>query len=232
MAAPATLAEAGIKLPRASVGWHGTSCPECARQKVRPRDDALGVEIMTDGGARWSCRRCAWCGWLALFTCEACAWQSYRHERSCGACGWEPGKATARHQENPRGRDRPRPQPPAPEPTPRPGGFPAAATTLWRSCQPIVPGTVAAAYLVRRGCTLPHPEGDLRWHPALRHPSGHVGPALVALVTDAVTIEPMTLHRTWLAPDGSGKAEIDKPRLLWPGRPRPAAWCACGLMTR
>ena len=29
--------------------------------------------------------------------------------------------------------------------------------------------------------------------------SGHVGPALVARVTDAVTGKPMTLHRTWLA---------------------------------
>jgi hypothetical protein len=28
----------------------------------------------------------------------------------------------------------------------------------------------------------------------------------------------MTLHQTWLAPDGSGKAAIDPPRKEWPGR--------------
>jgi hypothetical protein len=37
------------------------------------------------------------------------------------------------------------------------------------------------------------------WHPALPHPSGHVGPAIVAVVTDALTGEPINLHRTWLA---------------------------------
>jgi hypothetical protein len=79
---------------------------------------------------------------------------------------------------------------------------------------------VAAAYLHGRGCALPHQGGDLRWHPALRHPCGRSWPALVALVTEARTALPLTLHRTWLAPDGSGKADIDKPRLLWPGLPK------------
>jgi hypothetical protein len=69
-----------------------------------------------------------------------------------------------------------------------------------------------------RGCALPHPEGDLRWLPSLRHPfEGRSLPALVARVTDAVTGEPMTLHQTFLAPDGNGKAPIEKPRLLLKG---------------
>jgi hypothetical protein len=51
------------------------------------------------------------------------------------------------------------------------------------------------------------------------HPSGYVGPALVALVTDAITVEPLTLHRTWVREDGT-KAPINKPRLLWPGLPK------------
>jgi hypothetical protein len=76
-------------------------------------------------------------------------------------------------------------------------------------------GSPAAAYLRARGCPLP--PNDVRWHPALRHPGGHVGPCLVALVTDVVTAKPISLHRTWLKADGSGKAEVDRPRLLLKG---------------
>jgi putative DNA primase/helicase len=80
---------------------------------------------------------------------------------------------------------------------------------------------MGAARHRRHGASaLPHPGGDLRWHRALRHPSGHIGPALVALVTHAATAGPMSVHRTWLEADGAGKAALDKPRLLWPGAPR------------
>ena len=73
---------------------------------------------------------------------------------------------------------------------------------LWDACRPIAGN--ALAYLQARDCVLPPVDGDLRWHPALKHPpTGIVGPALVALVTDAVTREPMTLHRTWVNADGS-----------------------------
>jgi hypothetical protein len=36
-------------------------------------------------------------------------------------------------------------------------------------------------------------------------------------VTDAVTGATISLHTTWLAPDGSGKAPIERPRLLAKG---------------
>jgi hypothetical protein len=59
------------------------------------------------------------------------------------------------------------------------------------------------------------PPGDLRWHPELKDKvSGCLGPALVGLVTDVETGDPINLHRTWLAKDGTGKAPIDKPRRL------------------
>jgi putative DNA primase/helicase len=74
-------------------------------------------------------------------------------------------------------------------------------------------GTIGEIYLrdVRK-CPLPPADGDLRFHPALKHPSGYVGPALVARVTDALTNVPMSLHRTWILPDR--KADVDPPRLL------------------
>lgn len=84
----------------------------------------------------------------------------------------------------------------------------------WRDMEP--PEGPALAYLQARGCRIPPEDGDLRWCPDLRHPSGYVGPALVALVTDARTREPLTIHRTWVRPDGS-KAPVDPPRMLLGG---------------
>ena len=86
---------------------------------------------------------------------------------------------------------------------------------LWCYGRLIEPGTVAASYLAARNCALPHPEGDLRWHPAMRHPCGHVGPVLLALMTHAVTCDPLSLHRTWIT--ATGKAKVDLPRLYWRG---------------
>ena len=86
---------------------------------------------------------------------------------------------------------------------------------LLHACRPIH-GT-ARSYLERRHCVIPPEGGDLLCHPNLRHfPSGYTGPALVAIVTDALTGEPISLHRTWVKPDGS-KADVDPPRMLLGG---------------
>lgn len=86
---------------------------------------------------------------------------------------------------------------------------------LWRSCKPV--SGAGRAYLEARCCVVPPSDGDLRFHPALRHPqSGVTGPALVGLVSDAVTRAPMSLHRTWICGDGR-KAPVDPPRLLLGG---------------
>jgi hypothetical protein len=82
---------------------------------------------------------------------------------------------------------------------------------FWRDLGPVA--DVGSDYLTSRGCVVPPVDADLRYARALRHPSGYVGPALVALVTDAVTREPLTLHRTWIKPDGK-KADVQPPRLL------------------
>jgi putative DNA primase/helicase len=112
------------------------------------------------------------------------------------------------------------------------------ASRVWASCRPIEPGTLAARYLDHRGCILPPSEGELRWHPDLPDRlSGYRGPALVALVTDIETGDPINLHRTWLAADGNGKAPIAKPRRLLKGHPSngvvrlwPDEEVTCGLV--
>jgi hypothetical protein len=83
---------------------------------------------------------------------------------------------------------------------------------LWEACGPLRGDGMA--YLEARCCVVPPADGHLRYHPALKHPpSGLVGPALVALVTDAVTGKPLTLHRTWIRADGE-KAAVNPPRML------------------
>jgi putative DNA primase/helicase len=80
---------------------------------------------------------------------------------------------------------------------------------LWAECQ-VLDG-VALAYLHHRQCVIPPRDSDLKWHPALKHPSGYIGAALVGLVSDATTREPLSLHRTWV--QSQGKAPVDPPRM-------------------
>jgi len=77
-------------------------------------------------------------------------------------------------------------------------------------------GTLAEAYLHARGLATVHHAGALRFHPRCyyrpyEHAPTETWPAMIAAVTDlsgAIT----GVHRTWLAPDGLGKAPIDTPR--------------------
>lgn len=110
---------------------------------------------------------------------------------------------------------------PAPKPAQPRTALADWARELWARCLRIERTDAAGAYLASRACALPHPDGDLRWHPTLKHPSGHVGPALVGLITAAVDADrQMSLHRTWIDPARPGsKADIDRPRLMLAGHP-------------
>lgn len=84
------------------------------------------------------------------------------------------------------------------------------AHSLWQEAQPIT-GTIAEIYLRGRGITCPLPD-TLRLHPACWHgPTAKRHPALVALVEggDAIAV-----HRTYLRPDGSGKADLDPAKMM------------------
>ena len=100
-----------------------------------------------------------------------------------------------------------------------------AARALWSDSLPITRGTPAAEYLETRRCVLPPPDGDPRWLPNHRHPSGHRGPCLVALLTDAHTREPRSLDFTWV--EGGRKADLATPRLLLRGHVKRN--CVCRL---
>jgi hypothetical protein len=94
-------------------------------------------------------------------------------------------------------------------------GTPESARLLLHVSQPIA-GTLAEAYLRRRGITDLHETASLRFHPRCYH-RAHANepvetwPAMIAAVTD-LSGEITGAHRTWLDPSGRDKAAIDTPR--------------------
>jgi putative DNA primase/helicase len=87
-----------------------------------------------------------------------------------------------------------------------------AALAIWRSSRPIQ-NTGAASYLASRDIhTLP--VDALRFHPGLKHPSGAICPAMVALVTNGADARPVAIHRTYLARDGRGKAPVEPQKMM------------------
>jgi putative DNA primase/helicase len=115
--------------------------------------------------------------------------------------------------------DEPAPTKPAAKPVSRPAEtrqrepLPDYARTLLRGSEGLQ-GTLGEAYLRARGCAVPPADSDLRYHPHVWHsPTRTYWPALIGIITDAVTGEQIGAHRTFLAPDGSGKAPVDPARM-------------------
>jgi hypothetical protein len=107
------------------------------------------------------------------------------------------------------------PESPKPRAPPAPSGSREAARRLFAMARPIA-GTIVETYLRTRGITALHETGNLRFHPRCyyrrdeRAPT-ETWPAMIAAVTD-LDGHLTGAHRTWLAPDGGGKAPIDTPR--------------------
>lgn len=89
---------------------------------------------------------------------------------------------------------------------------------LWRTSKPIQKGDLVDIYLRDRGIDLPKFPQDLRFAPRAAC-TGVVKerPAMLALLRDQAAT-PITIHRTYLADDGIGKADMDAPRKLMPGQ--------------
>jgi len=87
------------------------------------------------------------------------------------------------------------------------------ALQIWNASEPAA-GTLVEIYLKNRAITLPVPE-TIRFHGNLKHPSGDIYfPAMVGLITRGDSSEEVAIHRTFLSPDGSAKAEIKQQKAM------------------
>lgn len=88
----------------------------------------------------------------------------------------------------------------------------AAAFRIWIGASPQLRGTPAETYLRSRGIELDRlgrQPRALRFAARLKHPCGEFWPALVAgIVSASGRGAQVAIHRTWLMPDGMGKAPV------------------------
>lgn len=86
----------------------------------------------------------------------------------------------------------------------------------YRATERVKEGDLVHRYLAARGVDdLIYPDA-LRFAPNLRDGEGGIRPAMVAMVCGPDG-KPVSMHRTFLKPDGSGKAEMASPRKMMPG---------------
>ena len=187
---PRDFSDFGIELPPGAAGEVRTVCPECGPTHRNPRDKVLAVN---PARGLWLCHRCGWKGSLWIRRVP----DPVRHE----------------------------PPPPPPPPDARKA---QRLAVIWRESAPLTDprAEVGLAYLRARGLGALVDAGDmpggdvLRVHPALPYYETSEGgrlvgtfPALIARVTD-LQGRAVTLHRTFLAADGSGKAPVHSPKKL------------------
>jgi putative DNA primase/helicase len=87
-----------------------------------------------------------------------------------------------------------------------------AALAIWRASQ-AAKGTLAETYLRSRGLHV-LPSHAIRFHAGLKHPSGGIWPAMVALVTRGADDAPLAIHRTFLTRNGAGKAPVEPQKMM------------------
>ena len=86
------------------------------------------------------------------------------------------------------------------------------AIAIWETARSAT-GSPVEFYLASRGIDLPLPD-VLRFHSGLKHPSGAVWPAMVALVTHGETGVATAIHRTFLALGVATKAPVDPAKMM------------------
>jgi putative DNA primase/helicase len=86
------------------------------------------------------------------------------------------------------------------------------ALAIWLAATP-AGGSPVKTYLASRGLHLPPPP-TLRFHAGLKHPSGGIWPAMVALVTNGTDGAPLAIHCTYLTRDGAGKAPVEPTKMM------------------
>lgn len=84
------------------------------------------------------------------------------------------------------------------------------ARRLWEDALPLR-HSIAERYLIKRGITCPLPYHKLRYVADCWHPSAKRFPALISYVTGGTGF---AVHRTYLAPDGAGKAKVSSAKAM------------------
>lgn len=93
----------------------------------------------------------------------------------------------------------------------------------WKASRPVEPGDLVDTYLTSRGLGERIYPTALRFAPKLRDGDGGVRPCMVAMVGVPGHVDEngrqkfVSMHRTFLRPDGKAKAEMPAPRKLMPG---------------
>jgi putative DNA primase/helicase len=91
-----------------------------------------------------------------------------------------------------------------------------ALRATYKATQPLQSGDLVDRYLTARGVgEVTYPD-SLRFAPSIRDGDGGIRPAMVAMIVDR-TGKPVSMHRTFLRPDGRAKAEMECPRKIMPG---------------
>lgn len=93
----------------------------------------------------------------------------------------------------------------------------------YKATCPVSPGDLVHRYLKARGVDEVLYPDALRFAPALRDGDGGIRPCMVAMVSGPDG-KPVSMHRTFLRPDGLAKAEMESPRKMMPG-PLPEGAC-------
>jgi len=87
----------------------------------------------------------------------------------------------------------------------------------YKATQAVEPGDLVHRYLETRGVDeLIYPKA-LRFAPKLRDGDGGIRPAMVAMIGVPGEERPVSMHKTFLKADGSGKAEMPNARRIMPG---------------
>ena len=98
-------------------------------------------------------------------------------------------------------------------PQPDPHTRSRRAFDVWKNALSAV-NTVVEIYLRSRGIYIPVPP-TLRFLPNCRYETGVSFPCIVALVTSGLDNQPLGIHRTFLAPDGTAKAPVTPAKKMW-----------------
>ena len=86
------------------------------------------------------------------------------------------------------------------------------ALRVWAKASPSI-GTPVEIYLRLRGITIAIPE-TLKFHCGLRHPTGKLLPAMVAIVVHGTNNRPVGIHRTFLDPLTHDKSSVKPNKMM------------------